>query len=210
MQPIDKTTPTKQKILVCAVDLFVSKGYTETSIREIAAAVGIKPASLYNHFSSKEDILLYILDDYSKYTETMFSTKDLVPCLEQNPTAEGISACIMSSVSRLVKNDYYSKIFFLIHQEQHHIESFRDHVLERYRVTMNYINKVFDVLKTLNIISEDINSNNYWTVIIFSMLYTISNHGAFNKKTNAENNNEMDNADLFRYIFDVIIKYKPS
>jgi len=201
---MDKTIPTKQKILVCAVDLFASKGYTETSVREIAAAVGIKPASMYNHFSSKEDILLYILDDYSKYTETMYGTKDLVSCLQRNPTADGISACIMSSFSRLVENEYYSKVFSFIHQEQHHIDSFRDHVLERYRETMNYINKVFDVLKTLNIISDDVNSNNYWGVIIFSLLYTISNHGAF------KNSGAVDYADLFRYIFDVIIKYKPS
>ena len=207
---MDKAIPTKQKILISAVDLFSSKGYTETSIREIAAAVGIKPASLYNHFSSKEDMLLFILEDYSKYTETMFCTDDLMPSLKRNSTAEGISAYILSSVSRLFENDFYLKVFFLIHQEQHHIDSFRDLILKRYQETMNYINNVFDILKGLNIISNDFNYNNYWGIIIFSLLYTISNHGAFKKKQNIENYNAVDNADLIRYIFEVILKNKPS
>ena len=48
---------TRQKILDCAIDLFATKGYTETTVRELAAAVGVKEASIYNHFSSKNSIL---------------------------------------------------------------------------------------------------------------------------------------------------------
>ena len=47
---------TKQRILRSAIDLFAKKGYTETSIRELAAAVGVKEASIYNHFLSKNSI----------------------------------------------------------------------------------------------------------------------------------------------------------
>ncbi|HEX5192143.1 MAG TPA: TetR/AcrR family transcriptional regulator [Solirubrobacteraceae bacterium] len=43
-----------------ATELFYEKGYHGTSMREIAAYVGIKPASLYNHFASKHDILYEI------------------------------------------------------------------------------------------------------------------------------------------------------
>ena len=203
---MEKTIPTKQKILVCAVDLFALKGYTETSVREIAAAVGIKPASLYNHFTSKEDILINILDDYSKYTETMFSTEDLMSSLQKNPTAEGISACIMSTISRLADNDYHLKVFDFIHQEQYRVDSFEDLVIKRYQETINYINNIFQVLKTLKILRNDAISENYWGVIIFSLLYTISNHRAFKKNQNTENYNTTDNADLLRYIFEVILK----
>lgn len=40
-----------------ALKLFAHEGYEATSMREIAAAVGIQAGSLYNHFSSKEEIL---------------------------------------------------------------------------------------------------------------------------------------------------------
>lgn len=37
--------------------MFASQGYDATAIRDIAARVGIRGASMYHHFSSKEEIL---------------------------------------------------------------------------------------------------------------------------------------------------------
>ena len=46
--------------------MFVEKGFTETSMRDLAQSLNVKAASLYNHFKSKEEILDVILDDVSK------------------------------------------------------------------------------------------------------------------------------------------------
>lgn len=48
---------TKEKILNSALNLFSTKGYSAVSVRNIAAEVGIRASSLYNHFESKQDIL---------------------------------------------------------------------------------------------------------------------------------------------------------
>ena len=48
---------TKEKIINAAIFLFSDKGYSKVSVRDIAKEVGIKAASLYGHFKSKEDIL---------------------------------------------------------------------------------------------------------------------------------------------------------
>ena len=57
-------TTTKQlEIYNTAKKLFVEKGYTETSMRDIAAVLHLKAASLYSHISSKEEILHYICND---------------------------------------------------------------------------------------------------------------------------------------------------
>ena len=49
---------TRERILEVALDLFIRKGYAETSLREIAAELGFSKAALYYHFESKQDILL--------------------------------------------------------------------------------------------------------------------------------------------------------
>lgn len=46
----------RDELLLAAARIFATKGYTETSLREVGAAVGVRPASLYYHFSSKEDL----------------------------------------------------------------------------------------------------------------------------------------------------------
>ncbi|WP_433491461.1 TetR/AcrR family transcriptional regulator [Nocardia grenadensis] len=53
---------TKRAILDAAVQLFVAKGYEETSLREVADAVGITKPSLYYHYASKLELLVAIVN----------------------------------------------------------------------------------------------------------------------------------------------------
>jgi AcrR family transcriptional regulator len=43
--------------------LFSTRGFATTTTRQIADAVGIRQASLYNHFATKNDILVTLLHD---------------------------------------------------------------------------------------------------------------------------------------------------
>ena len=51
----------REEILDAAAELFTSRGYAATSTRMIADAVGVRQASLYYHFTSKEEILEELL-----------------------------------------------------------------------------------------------------------------------------------------------------
>lgn len=53
--PLEKTK--KQIILEAAATLFRDKGYSATSMRDLAETVQLKASSLYNHISGKEEIL---------------------------------------------------------------------------------------------------------------------------------------------------------
>jgi TetR/AcrR family transcriptional regulator, cholesterol catabolism regulator len=59
--------PTPDAIRQAAIELFYEHGYEATTLREIAAKVGIRVGSLYNHISSKDELLssimLGIMDD---------------------------------------------------------------------------------------------------------------------------------------------------
>ena len=62
---------TKKRIIIESLKLFASKGYDGVSMREIAAAVGIKGASIYNHFKGKEDIFLGIFEEMTNRYDDM-------------------------------------------------------------------------------------------------------------------------------------------
>ncbi|MGZ7117899.1 MAG: TetR/AcrR family transcriptional regulator, partial [Methanobacterium sp.] len=53
---------TKERIFDAAIKLFAQYGFEGTSMREIAEEVGIKKASMYSHFKSKDEILDKIMD----------------------------------------------------------------------------------------------------------------------------------------------------
>ena len=49
---------TRERILDAALDLFIAQGFDGTSLRQIAAQLGVTKAALYYHFTSKDDILM--------------------------------------------------------------------------------------------------------------------------------------------------------
>jgi AcrR family transcriptional regulator len=66
----------KKQILITAASLFREKGYNAVTMRDLAAEMGIKAASLYNHISSKQDILEAIVINIAReFTEGMDAIK---------------------------------------------------------------------------------------------------------------------------------------
>ncbi len=67
----------KNDIRSTAARLFRKKGYNATSMRHIAEGVGIKAASIYNHFGSKQELLQDLLMlPANLYTEEMQTVKN--------------------------------------------------------------------------------------------------------------------------------------
>jgi AcrR family transcriptional regulator len=75
----DRPLPTKQQILKTAMHMFAERGFEATSLRQIAAGVGIEAGSLYNHISSKQDLLFQLITT---------ATEDLIAFTEQHLAEE--------------------------------------------------------------------------------------------------------------------------
>ncbi|KAA8787685.1 TetR/AcrR family transcriptional regulator [Paenibacillus amylolyticus] len=68
---LNKGKVTRNKIITSALHLFATKGYEQTSMREIAIEVDIKAPSLYAYCSSKEELFGivcdYVTNDYLNF-----------------------------------------------------------------------------------------------------------------------------------------------
>jgi TetR/AcrR family transcriptional regulator, cholesterol catabolism regulator len=53
----------RERVLLAAARLFHERGYSSTTVRDIAREVGILSGSLFHHFPSKGDMLLEIMRD---------------------------------------------------------------------------------------------------------------------------------------------------
>lgn len=78
----------RDEILHVAAELFANKGFKNTTIKDIADAAGVKPASLYHHFDSKEAMVDEILvtfhrDLFGKYHALVESDLDPIEKLVQ-------------------------------------------------------------------------------------------------------------------------------
>ncbi|HEU0135905.1 MAG TPA: TetR/AcrR family transcriptional regulator [Flavobacterium sp.] len=74
----------KSEIVGISAKLFKEKGYSAVTMRDIAQALNIKAASLYNHIKSKQEILtLIIIEIAEEYTSTI---KDIVSSEESTIT----------------------------------------------------------------------------------------------------------------------------
>ena len=126
---------TKSEILNAALDLFSTQGYEATSISQIAEAVGIRKASLYSHFDSKQAILDalvdVVLEEYDK--KSLFS--------EQRQENGAVYPRNYEEVERIVKR----QISYILHdpficraRKMLTIEQFRNPELAFLQTKQNY------------------------------------------------------------------------
>jgi AcrR family transcriptional regulator len=77
---------TKENILRTAAKLFSEQGSDKVTTREIAKAIGINSASIYYHFSSKEDLLKSLYKLYSEERRKQYpDLQELLRLAETEP-----------------------------------------------------------------------------------------------------------------------------
>ena len=58
----------REQIIGAATAVFAEYGYAGGSVRTIADRIGVSPASLLQHFGSKEGLLMAVLEDWDRHT----------------------------------------------------------------------------------------------------------------------------------------------
>lgn len=152
-------TQTKDKIFDTALDLFSKKGYDSVSVRTIASEVGIKESSIYNHYSSKKDILMSILNYFEEYFKgNPLDDENIRRLLEENPEE------FYHQGSEMFKQQIFEekilKIMKLIFVQMYQIDEVKEFFLrEILGGSTDFWSDVFEILIQKNVIGSDCNPN---------------------------------------------------
>lgn len=127
---------TKQEILEAALELFSVQGFEATSISQIASAVGIRKASLYSHFESKQAILDALVQDVlMQYGEhSIFAKTDWEKAAEGIPaTPDAAVEMIQGQFHYIIHDPYISRARKMLV-----IEQFQNPELAQLQTKQNY------------------------------------------------------------------------
>jgi AcrR family transcriptional regulator len=93
--PRHRFTDTRDRIEQAAVRLFVEKGVAETTVKDIASAVGLSEGALYRHFESKDELVWKAFErHYVAFAVTLKALAD------SEPTTRGKVAAMIRGFCR--------------------------------------------------------------------------------------------------------------
>ena len=143
-EPAERTD-TKTRILETVLALSAEKGFSDVSLRDIAEIVGVKMASIYYYYKSKDDMLDDIFSNFSKrYHEHL---KMVLNASKKAKTIEEV-------IDYMFNDDFLKMIdlekclgLALIKKEQHKNETARNLIVDLfYNYSIVFIKTGFDKL----------------------------------------------------------------
>lgn len=97
---------TKRQIFEKSMELFANKGYDSTSIEEITSVVGIAKGTFYYHFSKKEDIFYFLIEEGMKLLKNSIDIK----IKKANNSIEKIKSIILIQIKVTIKYESFIRL----------------------------------------------------------------------------------------------------
>lgn len=152
----------KEHIQEVAEKLFREKGYTATSMRLLAASLGIEPASLYSHIKSKEEILETICFSMAaQFFNSILEIKN-----NTLPADTKLRAFILAHIKVVLNNINASAVFF--HDWKHLSSPAKENFVEMRKTYEQEFRKVLKQGMDEN--TFKVNDINFTVLTIFSAL----------------------------------------
>lgn len=145
------TNTTRDKILNSTIELLLSKGYENVSMRDIAKFTGIKASSIYNHFQSKEQIIDEVLVIFRSQLAQRKINEYALDSSNCNVTS--VLLHIMTEPLKLLEDPYLVKIIGVVIEGQHHHKGIRDFLIsEMFDKPLNLLKTTLSKMIDLNLI----------------------------------------------------------
>lgn len=117
-----KREEARKKIMAAALKLFYTKGYENTTTRDIVKETGILNGSLYNRFKNKDEILFSIVSDA---LVTFLSESERVMNNEKDPI-KSLALPMATELYMASRSENIAGLIYQAHQSWDAIEQFVD------------------------------------------------------------------------------------
>lgn len=181
---------TKRKIFETSMKLFAEKGYDATSIEEITATVGVAKGTLYYHFSSKEEIFNFLVEEGIKLLQNSVEIKTA----KLKSYIDKLKAIVLIQIKIVVK--YEDLITILLSQfwgKEERNEMCKKHILEYVKKIEQIVQEGIDKGEIKNGNAQAIASEIY-ALICSSLVYK------------ARNKKEIDVMELYKEFTNTVIQ----
>lgn len=150
---------TKRKIFETSMKLFAKKGYDATSIEEITATVGVAKGTLYYHFSSKEEIFNFLVEEGMKLLKNSIDIKTS----KLDNTIDKLRAIILIQIKIITKYEDFMTIVLsqIWGHEQRNIMC-KDKVIQYIKTIEKIIQEGIEKGEIMKGDAEVIASRNFW------------------------------------------------
>lgn len=136
-----KASKTRNLLYDTAADLFASKGYKGTSIRDLALALDLQKSSLYHYFDSKEELLFSILDE--SVTVALHEIEGI--CSSHIPPLEKLRQCMQYYTSFYAGDR--DRLILLVNELDNIGTDYRNKLIQKERRYVRVLNGIFAELK---------------------------------------------------------------
>lgn len=151
----------RDEIITTATKLFKEKGYSAVTMRDLATAMGMKAASLYNHINSKQEILKAIIISLAEeFTQGM----DIIKTSEKS-AIQKLNRIVALHVDITTRNPYGMAS---LNNDWMHLEEQLEYYLQ---LRKNYEQDFVTIIKE-GIASKEI-LDTHPEIVMFSILSTL-------------------------------------
>ena len=151
---------TKRKIFETSMKLFAQKGYDATSIEEITATVGVAKGTLYYHFSSKEEIFNFLVDEGMKLLKNSIDIK----IAKASNTIDKLRAIVLIQIKTISKyEDFMTIVLSQIWGHEPRNLMCKDKVIEYIKTVEEIVKEGMQKGEIIEGDPEIIASRNIWT-----------------------------------------------
>ncbi len=188
---------TKDDIIRALLDTAFFHSTGATSLKDIAEKIGIKKASLYNHFESRDDIIKQTMDSCKEYVEAiMFTPKDIESVTKKYPP-DIVFKGIVNRYFKMHEKTPLFQIYTFLESQKYFVKEASDIIKEENKKVIRQTAQVLKALKANGKISIEEQKIENVAVWFCSGMKELLNLYLLDKKIVVVNNPDSGEGQLF-------------